>query len=91
MEQLPPEVVDKNFEKVLEEVRKVSAQSSSRFEGQTKSVLVESVNDHMDGYVTGRMDNNILVHFPGNEEQIGTFVDVKLDEAKGFYYLGHAV
>ena len=45
----------------------------------------------MDGYVTGRMDNNILVHFPGNEEQIGTFVDVKLDEAKGFYYLGHAV
>ena len=91
MEQLPPEVVDKNFEKVLEEVRNVSAQSSSRFEGQTKSVLVESVNDHMDGYVTGRMDNNILVHFPGNEEQIGTFVDVKLDEAKGFYYLGHAV
>jgi len=91
MEQLPSEVVDKNFEKVLEEVRKVSAQSSSRFEGQTKSVLVESVNDHMNGYVTGRMDNNILVHFPGNEEQIGTFVDVKLDEAKGFYYLGHAV
>ena len=91
MEQLPPEVVDKNFERVLEEVRKVSAEASSRFEGQVKNVLVESVNDHMDGYVTGRMDNNILVHFPGEPELVGTFIDVKLDEAKGFYYLGHSL
>ena len=49
---------------------------------------MESVNDHMDGYMTGRMDNNILVHFPGDESLIGQFIDVHLDEAKGFYYLG---
>ena len=45
----------------------------------------------MDGYVTGRMDNNILVHFPGNKDLIGSFVTVKLDSAKGFYYIGHQV
>ena len=39
-------------------------------------------------YLTGRMDNNIVVHFKGDKELIGSFVNVRLDEAKGFYYIG---
>lgn len=89
MEQLSPDVVNDRFNRVLEVVRQVCAEVSSRFEGQTKEVLVESVNDHMDGYMTGRMDNNILVHFPGDKELLGSYVNVNLDSAKGFYYLGH--
>lgn len=46
------------------------------------------MNDHLDGYVTGRMSNNILVHFPGDSSLIGTIQSVFLREAKGFYYLG---
>ena len=91
MEQLPEDFVNDNFNKVLEVVRETCAETSARFVGQTKEVLVESLNDHMDGYVTGRMDNNILVHFPGSEELIGNFVDVALDKAMGFYYIGHVV
>ena len=88
MEQLPPELVNERFNKVLEVVRTICAETSARFEGQTKEVLVECINDHMDGYMTGRMDNNILVHFPGDESLIGSFVQVKLLEARGFYYIG---
>ena len=88
MEQLPEDLVNERFNRVLSVVRETCAETSARFEGQTKEVLVESLNDHMDGYVTGRMDNNILVHFPGDESLIGQFVNVHLDEAKGFYYLG---
>ena len=91
MEQLSPDFVNDNFNKVLEVVRETCATVSARFEGETKEVLVECENDHMDGYVTGRMDNNILVHFPGNKDLIGSFVTVKLDSAKGFYYIGHQV
>ena len=91
MEQLSEDFVNNNFNKVLEVVRETCAETSARFAGQTKEVLVEGLNDHMEGYVTGRMDNNILVHFPGGEELIGKFVDVMLDEAKGFYYIGHVV
>jgi len=91
MEQLSPDFVNDNFNKVLEVVRETCATVSARFEGETKEVLVECENDHMDGYVTGRMDNNILVHFPGNKDLIGSFVTVKLDNAKGFYYIGHQV
>jgi tRNA-2-methylthio-N6-dimethylallyladenosine synthase len=51
-------------------------------------VLVESLNDHDDAMVTGRLTNNVLVHFQGGEELIGTIVPVVLKEAKGFYYIG---
>jgi tRNA-2-methylthio-N6-dimethylallyladenosine synthase len=42
----------------------------------------------LEGFVTGRLSSGLLVHFPGTEELIGKIVDVKLNEAKGFYYMG---
>ncbi|MBO4864769.1 MAG: tRNA (N6-isopentenyl adenosine(37)-C2)-methylthiotransferase MiaB [Eubacterium sp.] len=87
-EQLPEDVVNERFSRLLELVRETSAKVTARFEGETKEVLVECVNDHMAGYVTGRMDNNILVHFEGGEDLIGQFVNVHLDKACGFYYMG---
>ena len=49
----------------------------------------------MDGnsqdWVTGRLDNNLLVHFPGTEKLLGQMVKVRLNECKGFYYLGEAL
>ena len=33
--------------------------------------------------LTGRLENNLLVHFKGCKEQIGTMADVKLVEEKG--------
>ena len=38
--------------------------------------------------VTGRMGNNLLVHFPGDAYMIGTFKQIHLDVCKGFYYMG---
>jgi len=90
-EQLPKELVDKRFARVLEVVREESVKRCARFEGQTVEVLVEGINTHNEGYVTGRMDSNLLVHFKGDESLIGTFVKVRCDEAKGFYYMGELV
>lgn len=91
MEQVPADVVNERFQRLLKVVREESAKATARFEGQVKEVLVEDIDDHEEGYVTGRMDNNYLVHFPGAPSMIGTFVNVKLNEAKGFYYLGEIV
>ena len=57
-------------------------------EGKDTEVLVESVSDHDASMVTGRMSNNLLVHFKVTKEMIGTYVTVHLTECKGFYYLG---
>ena len=54
-------------------------------------VLVEGLDEQDDSLLTGRLSNNILVHFPGDASLIGTFQNVKLNESKGFYYIGERV
>lgn len=86
--QVPEDVVKDRFDRLLKEVQDISAEVCSIHEGTTQPVLVESMNDHDDTLVTGRMSNNLLVHFKGDESLIGKIVDVELQECKGFYYLG---
>ena len=89
--QVPEDVVKDRFDRLLKEVQSISAEVCSVHEGTTQSVLVEAVNDHDPALVTGRLSNNILVHFPGEKELIGKIVSVRLDACKGFYYIGTRV
>lgn len=87
-DQVPEDVVKDRFNRLLEEVQRISAEMCARYEGTVQRVLVESVNEHDESLMTGRMSGNLLVHFPGDASLIGKFVDVSLDECRGFYYLG---
>ena len=87
--QVPEDVVKNRFDRLLKEVQDISTEVCSVHTGTVQPVLVESLNDHDDSLVTGRMSNNLLVHFEGDASQIGKIVDVQLTECKGFYYLGH--
>lgn len=89
--QVPEDVIKDRFDRLLKEVQEISAEVCSVHEGAIQKALVESVNDHDHTLVTGRLSNNILVHFPGDESLIGQIVDVSLDECKGFYYIGKRV
>ena len=86
--QIPEEIVKERFDRLLNEVQQISAEVCSVHQGSVQPVLVESVNDHDDTLVTGRLSNNLLVHFPGDSSLIGKIVKVYLKECKGFYYLG---
>ncbi len=86
--QVPEDEVKKNFDRVLEVVQEVSREMAVRFEGTTDTVLVEEINEQDAHLLTGRLGNNLLVHFPGDASLIGQIVKVKLTECKGFYYLG---
>ncbi len=87
-DQVSEDVSHKEFDRVLAEVQKYAKKQSSRFEGRVMEALVEEVNENDGSLVTGRLSNNVIVHFPGDESLIGKFVDVRLKECKGFYYLG---
>lgn len=89
--QISDEVIKDRFDRLLKEVQSISAEVCCVHEGQTKPVLVESVNDHDKDLVTGRLGNNLLVHFKGDASLIGKIVDVRLHTCKGFYYLGEMV
>ena len=87
-DQIPEDVVKHRFDRLLKEVQDISAEVCRVHEDTVQPVLVESMNDHDESLVTGRMSNNILVHFPGDKSLIGKIVDVHLKECKGFYYIG---
>ena len=88
MEQLPEDIVKARFDRLLKEVQKISAEVCGRDVHTVQKVLAEVMDDHQEGYVTGRLSNNTVVHFPGDESLIGKIVDVYLEESKGFYYMG---
>ncbi len=87
-DQIPADVVKDRFDRLLSEVQSIASEVCAVHEGKDTEVLVESVSDHDASMVTGRMSNNLLVHFKGTKEMIGTYVTVHLTECKGFYYLG---
>ncbi len=90
-DQVPEDVIKARFDRLLSEVQTIAAEVCAVHEGTTQEVLVEAVSEHDPGMVTGRLSNNLLVHFAGDESMIGQYVDVKLSECKGFYYLGEKV
>lgn len=89
--QIPEDVVKDRFNRLLEVVQDISHKKAQVYEGTVQEVLVEEVNPQDNSLVTGRLSNNLLVHFPGNEEMIGKIVKVSLNECKGFYYFGELV
>ena len=90
-EQVPQDVVKDRFDRLLKEVQEIAGEVCGVHQGTVQEVLVESVNDHDPSLMTGRMSNNLLVHFPGDEQLIGKLVQVRLEDCRGFYYLGHMV
>jgi tRNA-2-methylthio-N6-dimethylallyladenosine synthase len=79
------------FDRVLKVVQDTARERVSLLEGRIMEVLVEELNPHDDDLVTGRLSNNILVHFPGDSTLIGQILKVRLKECRGFYYYGERV
>lgn len=89
--QIPEDVVKCRFDRLLKLVQDKANEQNAKLQGQILSVLVEGINPQDSKLVTGRLSNNSVVHFPGNSNDIGQLIDVKLVESKGFYYIGERV
>lgn len=86
--QVEEKVAMERFDRLLKEVQAGSAKSAGKEEHTVLDVLVEEVNEQNPKLLTGRLSNNLLVHFPGDASLIGKIVSVYLEESKGFYYMG---
>lgn len=87
-EQVDEELAKERFNRLLKEIQQSCTIASGRHVHSWQKVLVEEVNRQDPDYLTGRLSNNILVHFAGDKSLIGKIVDVYLEESKGFYYMG---
>lgn len=86
--QIAEDVINDRFNRLLKEVKVISSEIAGRDVGKIETVLVEEINEQNSALVTGRLSNNLLVHFPGDSSLIGKIVEVKLEQSKGFYYIG---
>ena len=90
-DQVPEDVVKDRFDRLLKKVQEIGREMSSRDTGTVREVLVEEQNSQDPHLVTGRLSNNLLVHFPGDVSLIGQLCKVELLECRGFYYMGRKV
>lgn len=86
--QVEEAVATERFDRLLKEVQSNSAKSAGKDEKTVQKVLVEDRNEQDKNLLTGRLSNNLLVHFEGDSSLIGRIVEVYLEESKGFYYMG---
>ncbi len=86
--QVEEEAVKDRFNRLLTEVQTIAAEMCAVHTGTVQEALVESVSDHDASMVTGRLGNNLLVHFVGDKSLVGEYVKVRLDVCRGFYFIG---
>lgn len=89
--QILEDVVKDRFNRLLETVQTIGREMSARDTGKVMEVLVEEQNSQDKHLMTGRLSNNLLVHFEGDTSLIGQLCQVRLDECRGFYYMGTKV
>ncbi len=89
--QIEEPVAKERFNRLITAVKEEANSVTSGMENTIQKVLVEEMNEQDSSLMTGRLSNNLLVHFKSGRDLIGQIVDVKLTECKGFYYLGELV
>ena len=89
--QVPEEIVKDRFDRLLAKIQEITLKNGGRYLHTVQEVLVEEPDDHQEGFVSGRLSNNTVVHLPGGPELIGKIVPVYLSESKGFYYSGYRI
>lgn len=89
--QVPEDVIKDRFDRLLNVINPIVGEINKKEVGKIVRVFPEEINKNNENLLTGRTDSNILVHFEGNKDLIGKFVNVKIIENKTFYLVGEYV
>jgi tRNA-2-methylthio-N6-dimethylallyladenosine synthase len=89
-EQIPKEVVQHRFDRLVALQEKISHEINVRQVGQVFEVLVEGLSKKDSKKVTGRTRTNKLVHFSDSARE-GEFRDVRITRAAPHHLEGEAV
>ena len=89
--QVPEDVVSDRFNRMLDVLNPIVHEVHEEQVGKVMTVFAEEVSKQNSSILTGRADNNMLVHFPGTEDMIGQMVSVKIIDNKTFYLIGERI
>lgn len=83
-DQIPKEVSDERYARLLDLQNKLSLERNRRFIGREMTVLADEISRTDETMLTGRGDPVRPIHFAGDSSLIGKNVRVKIDDADTF-------
>lgn len=86
--QVPEKEAKENFNRVLDALNPIIYDLNCDKVGKTYKVMADGVSANDPEYITGRLEDNSLVHFKGDESMIGEIFDVNITDCKTFYLIG---
>lgn len=89
--QVPEDVVKDRFDRMLDVLNPIVHEVHQEQVGKVMTVFAEETSKQDKSILTGRADNNMLVHFPGTEDLIGQMIPVKIINNKTFYLIGERI
>ena len=90
MEQVPEDIVKRNFNRVLDALNPIIYDINKEKIGKVYKVLADDVSSDAD-FITGRLEDNSLVHFKGDRSMLGEILDVRITDCKTFYLIGERI
>jgi len=85
------EAKQKRLARLNEVIGELSLEHHRSLVGQVIEVLVEGESKNKANVLSGRSRSNKLIHFEGNKEWIGQFVQVKITYAQTWYLKAEVV
>ncbi|KXL53174.1 tRNA-2-methylthio-N(6)-dimethylallyladenosine synthase [Anaerotignum neopropionicum] len=89
--QVSDEVIKDRFDRMLNVLNPMIHELNEKLVGKVVTVLAEEISKNNANVLTGRADNNALVHFEGNKDLIGQLIPVKIVENKTFYFIAERI
>ena len=86
--QVPEKDVKEQFNRVLEKLNPIVFEKNKAHIGKVFKVLAEEVSGSGADFITGRLEDNSIVHFKSDKDVIGKIVDVEIVGSKTFYLIG---
>lgn len=87
-DQIDEKTVKTRFNRLLEILNPIVFEKSHAHVGKTYAVIAEDTSGSDERFLTGRTDDNSLVHFEAPRDYIGKTVNVKITGCKTFYLIG---
>lgn len=89
--QVPDDVKHERFQRLLDTIYPIFYEENKKYLNKIVEVLVEEVSKNNDEILSGRTRTGKLVHFKGDKNLIGKFVNVKITTPKTFTLEGYLV
>ena len=90
-EQIPENIIKDRFDRLLNVLNPIINEINNKQVGKIYDILVEDISKQDENILTGRADNNSIVHFKGKKELIGNIVKVRIVDNKTFYLIGERI